>query len=169
MIRHCSPECGYKLYCKINKKGGAIERKADKTRLSAMKTRGQYLAEAQAAFNRYVRLRDVYNNRCCVSSGAPLKIDGVGGGFDAGHYRSVGSANHLRFNLHNVHGQSKQENRYKQGNVIGYRAGLIERIGIDKVLDLESNNTVRKFSVEYLQRIKSIFTKKAARLRKRIK
>ncbi len=38
-------------------------------------------------------------------SGTPLISEKLGGGFDAGHYRSRGAAPHLRFYTLNIHGQ----------------------------------------------------------------
>jgi hypothetical protein len=86
----------------------------------------------------------------CISSGRPLALDSIGGGYDAGHYRSTGSAPHLRFNEENVHGQSKHDNRYLSGNAVDYRIGLIKRIGLDKVEFLESNQAFKKWTVDDL-------------------
>jgi hypothetical protein len=117
------------------------------------------MKEAQAAFNKYVRLRDVH--KPCISCGTPLQSESLGGGFDAGHYRSRGAAGHLRFNLLNVHGQCKRCNRYLSGNVAEYRIGLVSRIGQNMIDKLESDNEQKTFDVEYLIRIKRIFTKRA--------
>jgi hypothetical protein len=125
-----------------------------------LKTRGDYLKEAQVAFNEYIRVRDC--NKPCISSGKPLpRQDKLGGGFDAGHYRSVGSAPHLRFCLLNVHGQSKHDNNYLSGNAIEYRKNLINRIGLKWVERIESDQENRKYTIEDLKRIKRIFSARA--------
>jgi hypothetical protein len=49
-----------------------------------------------------------------------------------------------------------------------YRVGLIERIGINRVEEIESMQWTAKWSVEYLQRLKKVMNKKARRLEKRI-
>lgn len=134
------------------------ERKQVRERKKGLKTRSEYMKEAQAAFNAFIRVRD--QNKLCISSNKPLSKGGVGGGFDCGHYRSVGSASHLRFNLFNAHGQSKHDNRYLSGNVVDYRINLIKRIGLDRVEKLESDNDPRKFDIDYLKRVKSIFRKR---------
>jgi hypothetical protein len=133
----------------------------------SIKTYSEWNSEAQSAFNRYIRVRDKF--KTCISSGKPLVNESVGGGFDAGHYRSRGAASHLRFNVFNCHGQSKHDNRYLSGNVVDYRIRLIERIGLERVERLESDNNPRKFSVVYLKRIKSIFTRKARLYEKRFR
>ncbi|ENE9916051.1 recombination protein NinG, partial [Yersinia enterocolitica] len=53
------------------------------------------------------------------------------------------------------------------GNVAGFRIGLIERDGLDKVQEVDSNHETRKFDIPYLIRIKTIFTKKSKMLEKR--
>lgn len=71
---------------------------------------------------------------CC---GQGLGAAAVGGGFDAGHFRSVGSASHLRFYEQNVHGQTKRGNRWGAGCAVDYRIGLIERIGTERMSRVE--------------------------------
>ena len=129
-------------------------------RKQKLKTRRDHMKEAQAAFNAYVRARD--KDDACVSCGNYVLDDQIGGGWDAGHYRSVGSAPHLRFNLHGCHKQCVKCNRYLSGNVAEYRKGLIKKIGIEKVEALEAMNAVESTGKkeEYLIRIKKIFTKK---------
>lgn len=134
----------------------------------ALKTVNQLAAEAQTAFNAFIRIRDCHQT--CISCGKPLKqFEGANGHmFDAGHYRSRGAASHLRFNTFNVHAQCVNCNRNKSGNVVDYRINLIKRIGLERVERLEQDNTPRKFSKEYLRRVKKIFSKKA-RLYKRFR
>jgi hypothetical protein len=146
-------ECGKKTIIK--------SRKADtRERKQKLKTKSDYLKEAQAAFNAYVRARD--KDDACISCGNYVLDDQIGGGWDAGHYRSTGSAPHLRFNLHNCHKQCVKCNRFLSGNVAEYRKGLINKIGIEKVDALEAMNAVENIGKkeEYLIRIKKIFTKK---------
>ena len=130
-----------------------------KKRKTALKTKSDWMKEAQAAFNRYIRARD--QGKPCISSGVMEQDRFTGGYFDAGHYRSRGSAGHLRFNVFNCHAQSKHDNRQLSGNVVEYRKGLIERIGLERVDRLENDNTIRKFDIEYLTRVKKIFSKRA--------
>lgn len=86
---------------------------------------------------------------------------------DCSHYRSVGSSPHLRFHLHNAAAACVRCNRNLSGNIVELRKGIIDRIGEQKVLAVESDQSVKKFSIDYLKRVKAIFTKKAKRLEKR--
>jgi hypothetical protein len=137
----------------------SAEKKVIKETKERLKTRSDRVRDAQAAFNRYIRARDRGKPCiCCGRSQGDLKH---GGAVDAGHYRSRGSAPGLKFNLFNCHSQLAYCNRYLSGNVVGYRAGLIERIGLDRVERLEQDNSPRRFDAEYLDRVKRIFTKRA--------
>jgi len=182
-IRWCCPEHGAILAMEQRAKDKAKEaakrikaqkeaekegRKHRQERRIALKTKSQWDKEAQAAFNRYIRIRD--EGRPCISCGAPLSGSDnyiTGSAIDASHYRSRGAASHLKFNLFNVHASCTRCNRQLSGNAVEYRIRLIERIGPALVERLESDNTSRRFDIPYLQRIKSIFTRKARQLEKR--
>ncbi len=158
----CSVESAVK-YSYANKDKGADivrkeQKKKDTKRKEQLKTVGDYVKEAQVAVNKYIRARD--RNKPCVSCGS-MPDDKLGGSFDAGHYRSRGSASHLRFNLLNIHKQCVKCNRFKSGNAVDYRIELIKRIGLDNVEKLENDNKPRKFTIEYLKRLKKIFNKRA--------
>ena len=144
---------------KLERKIKAEKRQELTRRKEKLKTRSDYIKEAQQAFNEYVRFRDA--NLPCISCNRWNGGDMYGGNWDCGHYRSIGSAPHLRFNLWNAHKQCVKCNRYRSGNANDYRIELIKRIGLDKVERLEADNNPRKFTVEYLQRVKRIFAKRA--------
>jgi len=157
----CSPTCAVVVG---QAKHQARERKADKVRKAALKTRGDHVSDAQIAFNAFIRMRDQLAGHACISSGKPL--DWSGNNVDAGHYRSRGSAPHLRFDERNCHAQSKQENRYASGNATDYRIGLIARIGLAAVEALEADQTPRKWTVEQLIEIKTHYRAKLRALSK---
>ncbi|MBS3894871.1 recombination protein NinG [Serratia marcescens] len=140
------------------------ERKQLRARKQALKTKPKWKAEAQVAFNRYVRIRDA--GKPCISCGS-TPAQKFGGTMDCGHYRTRGCAAHLSFHLHNAAGQCVRCNRDQSGAQKAFEQGLIERIGLEKVEALNNNNAPRTFTIEYYQRIKSIFTRKARRLEKR--
>lgn len=152
--RGCCPEHAIQIVQEEKARKLKSERQAG---LQALKKRADYLKEAQQAFNAFIRERD--KSKPCISSGRPLQQEALGGGFDCGHYRSVGSAPHLRFDERNAHGQSKHDNRYLAGNAVEYRKGLIQRIGLAAVEALEADNTPRKYSIEDLQAIKQHYKK----------
>ena len=63
--------------------------------------------------------------------------------------------------------QCVKDNRYGAGLMLEFRRGLIQRIGLEKVEALEAMQGSAKFDVEYLRRLKRVFSKKANRLEKR--
>lgn len=140
-----------------------LDRKTRQEGLRKLKRKADHIADAQTAFNGYIRLRDQIAGHPCISSGKPL--DWSGNNVDAGHYRSRGSAPHLRFNENNVHAQSKQENRYKAGNAVDYRLGLIARIGLTAVEALEADQEPRRWTIEELQEIKVHYRAKTKALK----
>lgn len=146
MHKVCGPECSQTYAERVRK---AQERKADRERKVALKTRRDWLKDAQIWFNKAVRARDQKAGYACISSGRPL--DWSGNAVDCGHYRSVGSAPHLRFHFDNAHAQSKMDNQFLAGNAVDYRIGLIARIGLERVEALEADNEPRKWSVDELK------------------
>jgi hypothetical protein len=155
-------EWGKKQLAKKQAKEAREERAKDKARRETLKTRSDWIKDAQQAFNRYVRLRDA--GQPCISCAAPLKSEAVGGGFDCGHFRSVGSAPHLRFDERNAHGQCKQCNRYGSGMHSDYRVGLRLRIGLAALEALEADQTPRKWSIDELKAIRDTYRAKARAL-----
>lgn len=164
----CSPACAMidapRHEPKARKALADIKRKDIKVRKEKLKTRADHLREAQQAFNEYIRTRDQAAGHLCISSGKPL--DWSGNAVDAGHYRSVGSAPHLRFDERNCHAQSKQDNRFLSGNAVDYRIGLIARIGQEAVDALEADQSVRKYTVEEIKAIKAKYRAKIKELKK---
>lgn len=161
-IKWCSPECGSALALALKAKA---ERKVDKVRKDALKGLRDWIADTQVAFNAFVRGRDAM--RMCIScpTHLPTLAGASGGWFDCGHYRSRGSAPHLRFDERNAHGQCKQCNRYRSGNAADYRIGLIARIGLAAVEALESDDTPRKYSIGELKAIKATYVLKLKQLK----
>lgn len=150
------------------KQSQAKKEKSDRADLRArkekLKTAGDYIKEAQSAVNKYIRLRD--HGQPCIICG-PLPAQKAGGTMDAGHYRSRGAASHLRFNVLNIHAQCVKCNRFNSGNAIDYRISLLKKIGIELVDKLERDNEPKKFTIEYLKRVKSIFSRRARFYEKR--
>jgi hypothetical protein len=134
------------------------DRKVIKIKRDKLKTARDWTRETQIAFNSYIRERD--KEQPCICCNQPLSSGDVGGRYDCGHYRSVGSAPHLRFDPRNAHAQRKQCNRWGAGRAVDYRLGLIARIGIEAVEALESDNEPRKYSIEELKAIKAYYIAK---------
>jgi len=164
----CSYECSVKYAEKVVAKKRAKEAKEDRQRTKVLKeklkTRSDYIKEAQIEFNRYIRLRDAALP--CICCGERLGSGDVGGAFDCGHYRSVGSAPNLRFHEDNAHAQRKQCNRYGSGRAVDYRIGLVRRIGLERVDALEADQSPRHYTIEDLKAIKATYRQKAKELMK---
>lgn len=143
-----------------------VERAETRKRRTALETIPELIKAAQKEFNAFIRERD--RNRPCICCGEPLSSGngGAGGEFDCGHYRSVGSASHLRFDEANAHGQRKRCNRYGAGRAVDYRIGLIGRLGLHEVERLEADNTPRKWTREELRAIRAEYAAKRRQLLK---
>ena len=148
----CGPVCALAIArektAKTNKVALIKDKRETKQKLDDMRGKPELVALAQKAFNSFIRARDA--DKPCISCGKPLQAAKVGGGFDCGHYRSVGSAVHMRFTEDNAAGQCKYCNRHLAGNHVAYRAGLIERIGLRSVELIEADQTLRKYTKEGL-------------------
>ena len=157
----CRPACAMARVRQAKK----AEREGVKKRKEAIKTIPDLIKEAQREFNAYIRARDA--EKPCICCGKPLGDSDMGGRFDCGHYRSVGSASHLRFDERNAHAQRKQCNRYGAGRAVDYRIGLVSRIGLAAVEALESNNIPHKWTREELIAIRDTYRAKLKELKGR--
>jgi len=153
----CSPECARNFAAHVSSKAEALRMREDKARtrvaLEALKTIPKLKKEAQHAFNRWIRQRDAAQP--CISCGAPPPdLSGLHAGRDAGHYRSTGSADHLRFNEDNCHSQCVSCNQWGAGKAVEYRMGLLKRIGLERTNALELNRDFMKWTREGLREIR---------------
>lgn len=164
----CGPDCAREFARakreKDEQRKRSDERKKDREKRDKLKTRSDYMKDAQREFNRFIRLRD--SGLPCICCGQPLELDSVGGGCDAGHYRSVGSAPHLRFNEDNCHAQRKRCNRWGAGRAVDYRLGLIARIGFVRVEALEADQSPKHYTIEDLKHIIATYRAKTKALLK---
>ena len=133
------------------------ERKETKERKAKLKTRRDWLREAQTAFNRFIRMRDT--GKPCISCGRHHQ-----GQIHAGHYLSVGAHPELRFDGINVHAQCAPCNNHLSGNIVEYRKGLIARYGQHVVDYLEGPHEAKHYTVEELKQIKADYTALAKEL-----
>jgi len=163
-----APECRVALAIQAEEKNrmkAEREQRADiKQRRDKLKTLTDWIADVQVVFNRYIRERD--RDLPCICCGKFNIGWSRGGIFDAGHYRSRGSAGHLRFDERNVHKQLKQCNSYGAGRNVDFRVGLIGRIGLEAVEALEADNAAHKWTIEELKELKALYSKKFLDLKK---
>lgn len=109
-------------------------------------------ARLDREFSLYVRLRDSSGGYFrCISCGQIKPF----GQADCGHYIN---RQHMstRFDEMNCNAQCRKCNRFMEGNIQGYRQGLVAKYGEQRVLLLESKkNQTRKYSdFEYAELIK---------------
>lgn len=154
----CSPTCARRIVLAENKAKKEAAKQSLQARKEKLETIPQLIRKAQHEFNAFIRARDA--GKPCICCGQPLGVDSVGGGYDCGHYRSVGSASHLRFDERNAHAQRKVCNRYGAGRAVDYRLGLIGRLGLEAVEALESDNTPVKWERDVLRQIAVIYRAK---------
>jgi hypothetical protein len=162
----CCPACAMVLARNVTEKAlakaQAADRKATREKLDAMRTKPQLVKLAQTAFNSFVRARDA--DKPCLSCGKPPSTQA--NSTDCGHYRSVGSAPHMRFVEDNAAGQCKHCNQHLAGNHVAYRQGLIQRIGQRAVDLIEADNTTRKYTREALIELARHYNAEARRLKR---
>jgi len=128
-----------------------VRAKADKEKHSKLKRKfydndtKTRKAAAIREFNAYIRERD--SGRPCISCWKPIPADD----YCAGHYIPAGSNSRLRFDECNVNGQHNTDcNKYRSGDQVRYRIGLIAKYGIAEVERLESTNgTIKRRPQDY--------------------
>lgn len=160
---NCAAVHAENLRVKREKLEALKSKRETKKKLVLLKSINDLIKEAQAAFNAFIRFRD--KDQLCICCSKPYGTNAVGGDFDCGHYRSRGAAGHLRFNEDNAFGQRKYCNTYLSGNVQGMREGMIKRIGLQRVLDIENNNETHKWTREELIEIKNTYKLKLKELK----
>ena len=168
MQKVCSPACAHALTnaenAKKAAKAKALEAKQDRAKRQARKTVPELKKAAQIAFNAFIRARDRAAGFDCICCGRPLEWGRIGGAVDAGHYRSTGSADHLRFREDNCHAQRSECNRFGAGRAVDYRIGLVSRIGRERVEALEADNATHKWTRHELLEIRDEYRLKARQL-----
>ena len=120
---------------------------------------------AQKLFNQYIRTRD--KDLPCISCGHNFKtyIDENNKKHEArqrhaGHYKSQGGNSLWRYDEDNCHAQCSICNNHLSGNLVPYRENLTFKIGIERVEELESINTIKKWTKEELDEIITTYRKK---------
>jgi hypothetical protein len=165
MQKVCGPVCAA---AHVRREKEKADRKKLREYRAANKKKGDYLSEAQTAFNAYIRYRDRNQPCICCGSFDASGAGGVGGGWDAGHWLSRGHASHLRFHEQNVHKQRKGCNRPGGTTRARYREGLVRRIGLDAVVALERLEyapTEKRWTVDELIAIKAEYRAKLRALK----
>jgi hypothetical protein len=118
-----------------------------------------YQKDADEVFNRWIRERDQEDGFfTCVSCHKVKPVYEISAEgkkipvMNAGHYVAKKNCLYLRYNEFNVAGECSGCNNFDESHLIGYRETLIERYGIEKVLELEHDRhkTCKMTSLDYL-------------------
>lgn len=133
------------------------EKEAFEKRKQALKKIPELIADAQVAFNAFIRERD--KDKGCFVCGRPF-TDKPGQVQHAGHVRSRGAAGHLRFNEDNCMGECEGCNGPRGAKPHQIKAGAIARIGQERFDALENDNTPHKWQRDELIAIKATYKAK---------
>ena len=142
----CSPECAIELARQKQIKEQQREAKRK------LKTRRDWLREAQTAFNAWVRWRD--RDLPCVSCGEVIT-----GHSHASHFIPTSRASGLRFTPENCHRSCVKCNVFLSGNLTPYRVRLLHKIGAEAMEWLEGPHEPKRWTVEELKSIRDHYRK----------
>jgi len=132
-------------------KAEKVARRALRERKQALKSKSQWLNEAQAACNAYIRKRD--KDLPCISCGNTKDVK-----YCAGHYKTRGGNPELRFHPFNINRQCDWNcNLNLSGNISNYRPALIEKIGLKNVEWLEGPHQAQNLTIEDIKEIKQYY------------
>ena len=164
-IRWCCPEHGaiYALELRAKEKVKA-EANRIKAQHEAERENRQLMAQrrkevkplrhwvqmTQRAVNDYRRELLLSHGHGCISCGTMTASV-----WHAGHYRTTAAAPQLRFTPDNIWLQCPSCNVHKSGNIEAYRSALVEMIGEERVLALESNKESHRYTREELDGIRA--------------
>ena len=161
----CKISFADKVAAKAARKREKAQRALDAAKLEALQPIKYWKAKLKTVMHLYVRLRD--EGKPCISCDTILlRLGRVGGDYDAGHARSVGSAKHLEFDAdRNIHGQCKRCNDHKAGNYAEYCRRLPARIGQEAYDALMSDQQARHYTIEQLQQLIETYKQKVRELK----
>ena len=162
----CAAIVGAKQAAKLASRAATEDKRQTRAQLEELKTIPTLKKEAQREFNHFIRARDRAAGRSCICCDRPLEFERIGGAVDAGHYRSTGSADHLRFDEDNCHAQRSDCNRFGAGRAVDYRSGLIRRLGLQRVEALEARQETAKWTRDGLRAIRDDYRARANALKR---
>lgn len=181
----CSPKCAIAdARQPANQKKARIaieqrERREIRERKEKLKTRSDYVGEATKAAQEYRRVYELSIGSGCMSCGkdqAQVAAEQgwkTGGAWDGGHFLGKGARPELRLVEQNIwlqckgcNGGSSKYARKGESVKNGFRAGLVERIGLEAVEALEADQEPRKYTIEELKAITADFRARTRAIQK---
>lgn len=164
----CSISCSIKLVqvdrAKEEARTAKERRKDTRQRREKLKTRSDWLREAEKACNEYVRYRD--RKEPCISCQRHHT-----GQYHAGHYKSKGAYPELRYHANfNISKQCSacNDGNKLSGNIHEYRKNLIKKIGIKNVEWLEGPHKAQNWSIDDIKEIKQYYREQLKLIRRGI-
>lgn len=139
-------------------KNDEVKRVRQKLKQLSMKDKPTARRAARKEFNAYIRERD--RNLPCVSCGRHHH-----GQYHAGHYKPKGKNPELEFCEINVWKQCSVCNNHLSGNLVNYRAELINRIGIEKVEWLEGPHEPKNYTADDYWQVRDKYKAKLKELK----
>lgn len=139
----CSLRCAVSYAKKQREDKAKVERATDRQRKRDLMRLAEFRAEAQEAFNKFIRARDA--DKPCVSCNETNPPITPGGQWDAGHFLGRGAYPELALNEDNCHKQCKVCNggsgkfAHKERTVTQkYEVELLNRIGPERLAALRA-------------------------------
>lgn len=160
----CSGPCAYQYQKRQKEKqqqqAEAKSRREWRERKAKLKPLKHWEDLTQRVVNDYItKGRDA--DKPCISCGTWQTVQ-----WEAGHYRSRGAASHLRYHEDNLAKQCHRCNCELSSNAIHFREGLVIRIGLQRVLALESDNIHHRYTREELDALRASYRAKLRELNK---
>lgn len=135
------------------------DRRETKARKEKLKKPSEWKRDAQVWFNKFIRIRD--EAEPCISCQRHHN-----GQYHAGHFRTVKAAPELRFNELNCHKQCSVCNNHLSGNLLKYRANLINKTDLATVEWLEGKHEPLKLTIDEIKELIKVYQKKCKQLEK---
>jgi len=157
----CQAQQGLKI---IRRRKAALakdERKQRRVARERIKSRSEWLKDAQKEFNAYVRARDA--GKPCISCGRR-----TGCKMNAGHYKTTAGVKGLRFHPANCHLQCEKCNMHLSGNIHGYRGPLLAKVGPEMLNYLDNAHPFSGWTIEEIKEIKAHFHRMARELNEKL-
>lgn len=166
----CSLTCAARFAKKQREAKEKQEKAQTRERKRAIRKLSEFRADAQKAFNEWVRLRDAH--LACISCKTWNPPMVPGGQWDAGHFLSRGAYPELAFEPLNVWKQCKVCNAgsgkfaHKARTVAQkYEEELLRRIGPEKLAWLKGPHEPKKYTREDYEQIESTYRAKVKELK----
>jgi Bacteriophage Lambda NinG protein len=148
----CSPSCGLEIAQdkkrKAAEKAALAERKAHRSALADSKKLSHWVGLTERVVHAYIHARD--RGLPCISCGTNSTVQ-----WEAGHWLTKAARPELRFVAEQINLQCHRCNVQLSGNQAAYRIGLVQKIGEERVKELEGPHPAAKFTREQLAEMRA--------------